>query len=67
MFIYGTAPTGDFTPRDDVMRRCYRNQFAESFPVVTTDGVIINGHKRITAAKIVGFERHPVEIIESCL
>lgn len=54
----------DFTPRDDVMRRCYRNQFSGSFPVIRPDGTIINGHKRIAACKAVGLDTHPVEVVE---
>lgn len=54
----------DFEPRDDVIRACYRNQYAMSFPVVRENGTIINGHKRIKAACIAGLERHPVEVID---
>jgi ParB-like nuclease domain. len=54
----------NFTPRDDVIRDCYRNQYAGSFPVVREDGTIINGHKRVAAAELAGLERHPVEVID---
>lgn len=52
------------TPKDDVVRSAYRNQFAGSFPVVDHRGTIINGHKRINAALVAGLERHPVEVVE---
>jgi ParB family chromosome partitioning protein len=52
------------TPKDRVIRSAYRNQFAESFPVVDHHGTIINGHKRINAALTAGMERHPVEVVE---
>lgn len=54
----------DFTPTDNIIRACYRNKYAKSFPVVREDGTIINGHKRIEAARIAGLERHPVEVID---
>lgn len=54
----------DFEPRDATIRSCYRNQFAEGYPVVRTDGTIINGHKRVEAARIAGLDRHPVEVID---
>ncbi len=54
----------DFEPKDDIIRACYRNQYAKSFPVIREDGTIINGHKRITAARIAGLDRHPVEVID---
>lgn len=54
----------DFEPKDHIMRNCYRNQFAGGFPVVReSDGTIINGHKRIEAARRVGLDRHPVEVV----
>ena len=53
----------DFTPDDDVIRQCYRNQFPGSFPVVRENGTILNGHKRVAAAEIAGLERLPVEVI----
>lgn len=54
----------DFTPSDNIIRACYRNKYAKSFPVVRENGTIINGHKRIEAARVAGLERHPVEIID---
>lgn len=54
----------DFEPKDYIMRRCYRNQFAGGYPVVRANGTIINGHKRIEACKRVGLDRHPVEVVE---
>lgn len=54
----------EFEPKDDIIRSCYRNQYAKSFPVVREDGTIINGHKRIKAARVAGLERHPVEVID---
>ena len=53
----------EFTPDEDVIQRCYRNQYAGSFPVVREDGTIINGHKRVAAARAAGLEGHPVEVI----
>jgi ParB family chromosome partitioning protein len=53
----------DFTADPNVIRRCYRNQYAGSFPVVREDGTIINGHKRVAAARAAGLEAHPVEVI----
>lgn len=55
---------GDFEPKDDVIRWCYRNLYAGSFPVVRESGEIINGHKRVEAARVAGLERHPVEVID---
>jgi ParB family chromosome partitioning protein len=55
---------GEFTPDPDIIRRCYRNQYAGSFPVVREDGTIINGHKRIAAARAAGMEAHPVEVVD---
>jgi ParB family chromosome partitioning protein len=55
----------DFEPGQDMVRRLYRNRSAGSFPVVTADKkIIINGHKRIAAAKLAGLERHAVEVID---
>jgi ParB family chromosome partitioning protein len=54
----------DFEPKDDIIRSCYRNQYAKSFPVIREDGTIINGHKRIKAARVAGLDRHPVEVID---
>jgi ParB-like nuclease domain. len=53
----------EFTPEDDIIRRCYRNQFPGSFPVVRENGTILDGHKRVAAAEIAGLERLPVEVI----
>lgn len=53
----------DFTPEDGIIRRCYRNQFPGSFPVVRENGTILDGHKRVAAAEIAGLERLPVEVI----
>lgn len=53
----------NFEPKDAIVRRCYRNGFAGSFPVVTQDNVIINGHKRVEAAKLAGLTYHPVEVV----
>lgn len=59
-------PTHDlnFEPTDDMIQACYRNQYAKSFPVIREDGTIINGHKRIEAARIAGLTRHPVEVVD---
>lgn len=54
----------DFDPAADIVRNCYRNQFAGGFPVVRTDGTIINGHKRVRACKIAGLDTHPCEVID---
>jgi len=54
---------GAFTPSDDIIRRCYRNRYAGSFPVVREGGEILNGHKRVEAARLAGLERHPVEVV----
>lgn len=54
----------EFEVKDRIIRSCYRDQFAKSFPVVRTDGTIINGHKRVKAAQIAGLDRHPVEVID---
>lgn len=54
----------EFEPKDDIIRACYRNQYAKSFPVIRKDGTIINGHKRIKAARVAGLDRHPVEVID---
>ncbi|MFC6975854.1 ParB N-terminal domain-containing protein [Halomicroarcula sp. GCM10025709] len=58
------AHPDDFEPRDAVVRRCYRNQFAGGYPVVREDGTIINGHKRIAAAQLSGLDEHPVEVVD---
>lgn len=52
-----------FTPRDVIVRRCRRNGYAGSFPVVRENGEILNGHKRVKAARVAGLERHPVEVV----
>lgn len=54
----------EYTPRDDVIRRCARNKYAGSFPVVRENGEILNGHKRVTAARRAGLESHPVEVVD---
>jgi ParB family chromosome partitioning protein len=54
----------DYTPADDVIRRCARNRYAGSFPVVRENGEILNGHKRVTAARRAGLESHPVEVVD---
>jgi ParB family chromosome partitioning protein len=54
----------DFEPQDRIIRACYRNQYAKSFPVIRENGTIINGHKRIKAARVAGLERHPVEVLD---
>ena len=53
----------DYEPKDGVVRRCARNRFAGSFPVVRESGEILNGHKRVTAARRAGLDRHPVEVV----
>lgn len=65
----------DFEPIDDHIRMAYRNGFTGGFPVVrklpsdyenydTNDRYqIINGHKRIKAAQLVGLRMHPMEVI----
>ncbi|WP_284009535.1 ParB N-terminal domain-containing protein [Haloarcula pelagica] len=58
------AHPDDFEPKDAVLRRCYRNQFAGSYPVVREDGTIINGHKRVAAARLAGMDKHPVEVVD---
>ena len=58
------AYTGGVTPKDGVLRDCYRTRSAGSFPVVREDGTILNGHKRVAAAEAAGLERHPVEVVE---
>ncbi len=57
------AHDGAFTPADATIRRCYRNQYAGSFPVVRENGTIINGHKRVAAARLAGLTHHPAEVI----
>jgi ParB family chromosome partitioning protein len=55
----------EFEPSLDMVRTAYRNRSTGSFPVVTADRkIIINGHKRIAAAKLAGLERHAVEVID---
>lgn len=55
----------DFEPDEDVVRRCSRNRSAGAYPVVTAEeGLIINGHKRVEAAKAAGLDRHAVEVID---
>ena len=58
------AYTGGVTPKDGVLRDCYRTRSAGSYPVVREDGTILNGHKRIAAAEAAGLEHHPVEVVE---
>jgi ParB family chromosome partitioning protein len=53
-----------FDPADDVIRRCARNKYAGSFPVVRENGEILNGHKRVAAARRAGLESHPVEVLD---
>ena len=53
----------DYEPKDDVVRRCARNKYAGSFPVVRESGEILNGHKRVTAARRAGLDHHPVEVV----
>lgn len=53
-----------FDPADDVIRRCARNRYAGSFPVVRENGEILNGHKRVAAARRAGLESHPVEVLD---
>lgn len=65
----------DFEPADKHMRMAYRNGFTGSFPVVrelesdhelydmNDRYQIINGHKRIKAARRVGLRMHPMEVI----
>lgn len=55
---------GGVTPDDDVVRACRRAGYAGSFPVVRTDGTILNGHKRVRAAEVAGLEHHPVEVVD---
>jgi NAD-dependent DNA ligase len=55
---------GGVTPDDAVVRACRRAGYAGSFPVVRTDGTILNGHKRVRAAEAAGLEHHPVEVID---
>jgi hypothetical protein len=54
---------GDYTPDEQVIRRCWRNQYAGSFPVVREDGTILNGHKRVAAARVAGLDSHAVEVV----
>lgn len=53
-----------FDPADDVIRRCVRNKYAGSFPVVRENGEILNGHKRVAAARRAGLDSHPVEVVD---
>jgi ParB family chromosome partitioning protein len=53
-----------FDPDDDIIRRCARNKYAGSFPVVRETGEILNGHKRVAAARRAGLESHPVEVLD---
>jgi ParB family chromosome partitioning protein len=55
---------GGVVPKDDVVRACRRAGYAGSFPVVRTDGTILNGHKRVRAAEVAGLDRHPVEVVD---
>lgn len=55
---------GEVVPKDDVVRACRRAGYAGSFPVVRTDGTILNGHKRVRAAEVAGLDRHPVEVVD---
>jgi len=55
---------GGIEPKDDVVRACRRAGYAGSFPVVRTDGTILNGHKRIRAAEVAGLDYHPVEVVD---
>jgi NAD-dependent DNA ligase len=55
---------GGVTPDDAVVRACRRAGYAGSFPVVRTDGTILNGHKRVRAAEVAGLEHHPVEVVD---
>lgn len=65
----------EFEPVDKHMRMAYRNHYTGGFPVVrelmsdhpdydTNDRFqILNGHKRIAAAKKVGLRMHPMEVV----
>jgi ParB family chromosome partitioning protein len=53
----------DFETRDTEIERCARNGYAGSFPVVRENGQILNGHKRIEAARQAGLAFHPVEVL----
>lgn len=65
----------DFDPVDSHIRNAYRNQYTGSYPVVrelpetheeydTNDRYqIINGHKRLEAARVAGLQFHPVEVL----
>lgn len=67
--------TMDFEPKDYHMRMAYRNGYTGGFPVVrplekdhelydTNDRYqILNGHKRIEAARRVGLTMHPMEVV----
>lgn len=62
----------ELEPTDYHMRRCYRNGFAGSFPVVRPvyedeepeNYELINGHKRVEAMRRVGLDQHPFEVFE---
>jgi len=53
----------DFTLTDDFITECARRKFAGSFPLVRDDGTIIDGHKRVAAARRAGLASHPVEVM----
>jgi NAD-dependent DNA ligase (contains BRCT domain type II) len=55
---------GGVDPKDKVVRACRRDGYAGSFPVVRTDGTILNGHKRVLAASVAGLDHHPVEVVD---
>lgn len=54
----------DFEPEERMIRRAHRNKSTGAFPVVTDDGLILNGHKRLAACKKAGLERHAVEVVD---
>lgn len=53
----------DFELNPHIVRAAYRDRFTGSFPVVSEDFTIINGHKRISAARAAGLTHHPVQVI----
>lgn len=53
----------DFDTSEDMLRRCYRNRSTGSFPVVTQNDVILNGHKRLETAQSAGLTQHAVEVV----